>query len=87
MTLSRAGERGRDVYLSASQPGCGTCHILKHAGSTAAVGPNLDVMRPDLQKIIRSVTQGVGVMPPQREVLTKGQIEDVAAYVFEVAGK
>ena len=34
-------ERGREVFLTA---GCGTCHAFKAAGTTKAIGPNLDLV-------------------------------------------
>jgi len=85
--FSKAALRGREVFLKHSDPKCGTCHTLKDAGTTANVGPNLDVMRPSREKILRSVQQGVGVMPTQKEVLKAGEMEDVASYVFEAAGR
>lgn len=86
-SLSRSAERGRAVFLEKSNPKCGTCHVLEHAGTTGIVGPNLDTLKPDRQKVLRSVQQGVGVMPTQKEILTPGEIEDVASYVVEVAGR
>ena len=86
-SLSKAAERGREVFLKASNPACGTCHTLKDAGTTAATGPNLDTLRPDKARVLRSVQQGVGVMPTQKGVLTQGQMDDVAAYVAEAAGR
>lgn len=85
--LSRAALRGREVFLKASEPKCSTCHTLAEAGSVATVGPNLDLQKPSKETVLRSVQQGVGVMPTQKEVLSAGEMEDVATYVFEAAGR
>lgn len=85
--LSAAAERGHAVFMNASNPNCTTCHELKHAGSKKGAGPNLDVLKPSRSQVIRSVTQGVGIMPAQNAVLTEEQIKDVAEYLAEVAGR
>jgi len=63
--------------------GCGACHTLKAAGSTGAVGPNLDEAKPEYALIVDRVTNGKGAMPPFKGQLTETQIEDVATYVYE----
>lgn len=85
--LSEAAVRGRAVFLQHSKPLCGTCHVLADAQTAGPLGPDLDQLRPDRDRVIRSVTQGVGVMPSQRGILTDQQIQDVADYVVEAAGR
>lgn len=85
--LSEAAKRGRDIYLSKSNPGCGTCHRLNDAGSIGVLGPDLDKLRPSKARVLTSVRQGVGQMPTQTGILTEGEMDDVAAYVSEVAGR
>lgn len=85
--LSKSAKRGREIFLGASNPKCGTCHALRDAGSIGATGPNLDELKPDAARVLRSVQQGVGVMPTQKGVLSQGQMEDVANYVAEAAGR
>jgi plastocyanin len=77
---------------------CGSCHTLSHAGTTGAVGPNLDdAFRQDRADGVKSTSiQGLvdfwiqypnteGVMPAR---LVEGQdAQDVAAYVGLVAGR
>jgi plastocyanin len=77
---------------------CGSCHTLSHAGTTGAVGPNLDdAFRQDRADGVKSTSiQGLvdfwiqypnteGVMPA---MLVKGQdAQNVAAYVGTVAGR
>jgi mono/diheme cytochrome c family protein len=33
---------GKEVFTTAAQPTCGSCHTYEAAGTTAEVGPNLD---------------------------------------------
>ena len=65
---------------------CGGCHTLSDAGTTGAVGPNLDEASPSEDKVVERVTNGQGVMPSFAGTLTDRQIADVAAYVSSVAG-
>lgn len=69
---------GKAVFVSA---GCGGCHTLKAAGSTGAVGPNLDAAKPPASLVVDRVTHGKGVMPSFSGQLDEQQIQDVAAYV------
>jgi mono/diheme cytochrome c family protein len=75
---------GKAVFESA---GCGSCHTLADAGTSGAVGPNLDDAKPDAALVKERVTNGKGPMPPFKGQLTDAQIADVAAYVSSVAGK
>jgi len=75
---------GKQVFASAA---CGGCHTLKDAGSGGNVGPDLDQLKPSLDRVVKQVTNGGAVMPAFKDQLTKAQIEAVAAYVSTVAGK
>ena len=77
---------GRQVFTEVSQPTCATCHTLADAGTAGKVGPNLDQLRPDSQRVATAVTNGVGIMPAQRDQLSAEQIAAVAAYVARVTG-
>jgi len=74
---------GKEVFASA---GCGSCHTLADAGSSGAVGPNLDDAQPSAELVVDLVTNGRGAMPPFKDQLSEQQIADVAAYVSSVAG-
>jgi len=54
-------ELGLDVFNNKAM--CGTCHALKTAGSVGEIGPNLDMLKPQLEQVINVVTNGIGVMP------------------------
>jgi mono/diheme cytochrome c family protein len=76
--------QGKQVFASA---GCGGCHTLKDAGSTGAVGPNLDQLKPSKDVVAHQVEVGGGGMPAFKGQLSAQQIQAVAAYVAGVAGK
>jgi uncharacterized membrane protein len=75
---------GRTVF---SDAGCGDCHTLADAGSTGRVGPNLDAAKPSRELVLERVRNGKGVMPSFRGRLDDAELEAVAAYVAQVAGK
>jgi mono/diheme cytochrome c family protein len=75
---------GKQVFASA---GCGGCHVLKDAGASGNVGPNLDALKPSKSVVAHQVTVGGGAMPAFKGQLSESQIEAVAAYVSSVAGK
>ena len=75
---------GKEVFLGASA--CGGCHTLADAGSTGAVGPNLDDAQPSEELVLDRVTNGQGGMPSFSSTLNEQQIADVSAYVSSVAG-
>ena len=77
-------ELGRAVFTDHAQPKCTICHTLADAGSTANVGPNLDLLKPDSQRVAAAVTNGIGIMPAQGEHLTPEQIGAVAYYLSRV---
>ncbi len=74
---------GKEIFLNAGN--CATCHSLKDAGSIANVGPNLNEIRPDLGRVIISVTNGAGVMPSYLGILSQDEIDAVAYYVSDAS--
>ena len=70
--------KGKEVFLGAGN--CAACHMLSDAGSNSMVGPNLNEIRPDIQRIIMAVRNGIGVMPAMEGILTDEEIEAVAHY-------
>ena len=66
---------------------CGTCHVLKTAGSTGNIGPNLDQLKPSMERIIYAVKNGIGIMQAWEGILTSEEIEAVAYYVFNSTNK
>ena len=74
---------GKEVFLNNGN--CATCHSLRDAGSVANVGPNLNDIRPDIGRVINSVTNGIGVMPAMLGILSDKEIKAVAYYVSEAS--
>jgi len=74
---------GKSIF-SAS---CGSCHTLADAGTTGAIGPNLDEAKPAKALVVDRVTNGLGAMPSFKDSLDPPQIEAVAEYVSSSAGR
>ena len=72
---------GKNIFLEKGN--CATCHALNDAGSNADIGPNLNLIKPDVGRVVMAVTNGIGVMPAYEGILTSEEIEAVALYVSE----
>ena len=77
---SSASLPGAKVFASA---GCGDCHTLASAKSKGTVGPDLDQVRPDAQRVERQVRNGGVGMPSFAKELTDVEISQVAEFVSE----
>ena len=73
---------GESIFIQ----NCGGCHTLAAAGTTGTVGPNLDDAKPSKDLVVERVTNGMGAMPPFKDVLNEQQINAVADYVSSSAG-
>ena len=74
-------KKGREIFLE--QGTCASCHSLSDAGSQANIGPNLDEIRPDFNRTIMAVTNGIGVMPSFVGILSEEEINAVSHYVYK----
>jgi mono/diheme cytochrome c family protein len=74
---------GKSIFAA----NCGSCHALADAGTSGAVGPNLDESKPSAQLVTDRVTNGKGGMPSFKDSLDAAQIEAVSEYVSSAAGK
>ena len=72
-------DMGKDVFLNKAN--CGACHILIDAGTEGVIGPNLNQIKPDMNRVMSAVINGIGVMPPFKDMLSLAEIEAVAHYV------
>ena len=70
-----------------SMAGCGGCHALAAAGAAGTIGPDLDDAKPSVDLAIERVTNGKGQMPSFKDRLSEAQIQAVAQFVAENAGK
>lgn len=77
---------GRRVFLELAEPACALCHTLSAAGTTGEVGPVLDQLKPDLERTRNAVSNGIGVMPAYKDLLTAEQIEALSVYVSRSSG-
>jgi mono/diheme cytochrome c family protein len=66
---------------------CASCHTLAAAGASGKVGPDLDQLRPGPQLVATQVTNGGGAMPSFKGKLSDAQIQELATYVSDNAGK
>jgi mono/diheme cytochrome c family protein len=69
--------------LALDEAPCALCHKLAAANATGEIGPNLDELKPNEEKVRRAVERGVGNMPPFGEVLSKEQIDAVTKFVAD----
>jgi mono/diheme cytochrome c family protein len=70
---------GREVFVA----NCGSCHALSDAGTSGAIGPDLDGLGLDATAVEAQVRNGGGGMPAFEGELSEGEIEAVSAYVAE----
>ena len=84
-TAAAAGDAaaGKAVFTA----NCGACHVLADAGTSGAVGPDLDQLKPDAATVQKQVENGGGAMPAFKGTLSDTDIANVAAYVSSVAGQ
>jgi mono/diheme cytochrome c family protein len=75
-----------EALFSTATPACAVCHALQAVGSEAEVGPNLDELKPDAERVERALRNGVGNMPSYRSTLTEEQIRALAAFVARSTG-
>lgn len=91
VSLAEAGDArldlGRQVFSEQAQPSCSLCHSLREAGASGVIGPDLDQLKPSAERVANAVRGGVGVMPSFAASLSAEQIEAVAHYVAQVAGR
>ena len=76
-------EKGKEIFLNDGN--CASCHSLSDAQSIGTIGPNLNEIRPSIEKVLTTVTNGIGVMPAYQDILSKDEIEAVAHYVSKAS--
>ena len=68
------------------KPACAVCHTLQAAGSQGQVGPVLDELQPDAQRVLRVLRGGLGVMPSYEEQLSEDDMKALASFVSHSTG-
>nr|WP_295786620.1 cytochrome c [Rhodoferax sp.] len=76
---------GKKLFTTQSVPACAMCHTLKDAGAKGVVGPALDELNPDAQRVVTALRNGIGQMPSYKERLSEAQIQALANYVAKVS--
>ena len=84
---AQAGGGGAKDGKSIFSENCASCHTLAAAGSSGNVGPNLDDLKPSLDQAKQQVIHGGGGMPAFKGTLTDEQIDAVAKFVADSAGR
>ena len=77
---------GRALFVGGATPPCAICHTLKDAGATGSVGPALDELQPDADRVAAALNGGIGAMPSYRASLNEAQIRALARYVAKASG-
>ncbi|MBC7781619.1 MAG: cytochrome c [Proteobacteria bacterium] len=77
---------GRKLFKGGAIPACTLCHTLKDADSTGVIGPVLDELKPDAQRVATALRNGVGNMPSYKATLSDDDIRALARYVSKVSG-
>ena len=72
---------GKNIFLNKGN--CASCHVLTEAKSGGNIGPNLDIIKPTMERVINTVTNGIGVMPAYEDQLSLDEIKAVSYYVSE----
>ena len=77
---------GKTLFTVGAVPPCATCHTLKDAGATGAIGPSFDDLQPAPDRVIAALKSGIGAMPSYRASLSDEQMRALARYVAKASG-
>ena len=77
---------GKALFTKNAAPPCALCHTLKDAGTAGAVGPILDELQPDAERVATALRNGIGAMPSYKALLKEEQIQALARYVAKASG-
>ena len=77
---------GKTLFTVGAMPPCGTCHTLKDAATTGAVGPVLDDLQPTADRVVTALKSGIGMMPSYQSSLSEAQMRALARYVAKASG-
>jgi sulfite dehydrogenase len=77
---------GKTLFTVGAVPPCATCHTLKDAGTSGAVGPVLDELQPTAARVVTALKSGIGAMPSYRGSLSDEEMRALARYVSKASG-
>lgn len=78
-------EEGKLLFKQTAVPACAICHTLKHADAVGEVGPSLDELKPNADRVEKAMRNGIGQMPANKS-LSEAQIKQLAKYVETATG-
>lgn len=79
--------KGRQLFTSGATPACALCHTLQDAKAEGAIGPVLDELKPDAQRVLKAIRNGIGQMPAySKEALSDADAMAIAQYVAVASG-
>ncbi|HWL27725.1 MAG TPA: cytochrome c [Burkholderiaceae bacterium] len=79
-------EKGKTLFKSGAVPACAICHTLKDAEAAGTIGPDLDELKPNAQRVKQIMKEGAGAMPSFAATMDEESMDAVAAYVAKVTG-
>lgn len=77
---------GKTLFTQGATPPCAVCHTLADAAAEGAIGPNLDQLRPDAERVKTAVRGGMGTMPAY-DALSDDDLDAIATYVVSVTSE
>jgi cytochrome c6 len=77
---------GKTLFTVGAVPPCATCHTLKDAGASGAIGPVFDDLQPVPDRVIAALKSGIGAMPSYSGSLSDEQMRALARYVWKASG-
>ena len=86
-TRTAPAKKGPDGAKAFASAGCASCHTLAAANASGQVGPNLDDLQPSADTVRAQVENGGSGMPSFSGDLSPAEIDAVATYVSENAGR
>jgi cytochrome c6 len=78
-------DRGKALFVSEATPPCGVCHTLSAAGTSGTIGPSLEELKPDAERVARVIRSGIGAMPPYPK-LSDADVKALAEFVARSTG-
>lgn len=79
-------EKGKTLFKSGAVPACAICHTLKDAEAVGTIGPDLDELKPNAQRVKQIMKEGAGAMPSFAATMDEEAMDAVAAYVANATG-
>lgn len=76
---------GKQLFTKDAKPPCAICHTMQDAGAVGEVGPSLDELKPDAERVAKAIKNGIGQMPAF-STLTEQQVQAIAQYVARATG-